>query len=75
MAIIGTPIVGDQKYEGDRDLPIEGLEPKLHLHARRLIVPRANGQTLDVSAPLADHMAATWRMLGLDPERYDEIET
>lgn len=75
MAIIGTPIVGDQKYEGDRDLPIEGLEPKLHLHARRLIVPRPNGRTLDVSAPLSDHMAATWRMLGLDPERYDDLET
>jgi 23S rRNA pseudouridine955/2504/2580 synthase len=75
MAIIGTPIVGDQKYEGDRDLPIEGLEPKLHLHARRLIVPRPKGPALDVSAPLSDHMAATWRMLGLDPERYDEIET
>jgi 23S rRNA pseudouridine955/2504/2580 synthase len=75
MAIIGTPIVGDQKYEGDRDLPIEGLEPKLHLHARRLIVPRPNGPALDVSAPLSDHMAATWRMLGLDPERYDDIET
>lgn len=74
MAIIGTPIIGDQKYEGDRDLPVEGLEPKLHLHARRLIVPRPNGPTLDISAPLPDHMAASWRMLGLDPERYDEIE-
>jgi 23S rRNA pseudouridine955/2504/2580 synthase len=71
MAIIGTPIVGDQKYDGDKDLPVEGLEPKLHLHARRLIVPRGKGAPLDVTAPLPEHMLKGWALLGLDPERYE----
>ena len=71
MAIIGTPIVGDQKYGGDRDLPVDGLEMKLHLHARRLIVPRGTGAPLDVTAPLPGHMLASWSMLGLNPERFD----
>jgi 23S rRNA pseudouridine955/2504/2580 synthase len=71
MAMIGTPIVGDQKYEGDKDLPVEGLEMKLHLHARRLIVPRGKGEPLDVTAPLPDHMRASWALLGLDPDRYE----
>ncbi|WP_088345099.1 MULTISPECIES: RluA family pseudouridine synthase [Rhodomicrobium] len=71
MAIIGNPIVGDQKYEGDEGLPVEDLEMKLHLHARRLIVPRGKGAPLDVTAPLPEHMLGSWDLLGLDPERYD----
>jgi 23S rRNA pseudouridine955/2504/2580 synthase len=72
MDIIGTPIVGDEKYGGDRDLPVEGIEPKLHLHAHRLVLPRGKGAPLDVSAPLPSHMRATWELLGLDPDRYQE---
>lgn len=71
MAIIGTPIVGDQKYRGDYDLPVEGLQMKLHLHARRLLLPRTGGGELDISAPLPEHMRAGWDLLGLDAERYD----
>lgn len=71
MAIIGNPIVGDQKYEGDKGLPTDDLEMKLHLHARRLIVPRGKSAPLDVTAPLPDHMLGSWELLGLDPERYD----
>jgi 23S rRNA pseudouridine955/2504/2580 synthase len=74
MAIIGAPIVGDQKYEGDKNLPVTGLDMKLHLHARRLILPREQGEALDVSAPLPDHMLASWSLLGLDAERYDGEE-
>ncbi len=71
MAILGTPIVGDQKYEGDRGLPVEGLDMKLHLHANRLIVPRGRGiAPLDVTAPLPEHMRATWELLGLNTNKY-----
>lgn len=70
MAIIGTPIIGDQKYEGDKNLPIDGIEMKLHLHANRLIVPREKGEPLDVTAPLPVHMCATWELLGLDTQKY-----
>ena len=72
MAIIGTPIVGDGKYGGDKDLGIEGIEMKLHLHAHRLIVPRNKGGALDITAPMPAHMRATWELLGLDPDRYED---
>ena len=39
MALIGHPIVGDNKYEGDTALADSGIERKLHLHARRLVIP------------------------------------
>ena len=44
MALIGNPIVGDNKYEGDKVLVDSGIEPKLHLHARRLVIPTLRGQ-------------------------------
>lgn len=75
MAELGTPIFGDPKY---LDLPewegIEGLEDKLHLHARRLAIPHPDGGTLDVNAPLPDHMQASWKNLGFDPHRYDQAD-
>src|SRR5690606_21525797 len=63
MSIIGHPIVGDSKYEGGLDLPVEGIEPKLHLHARRLVIPHPRGGKIDVTAPLPDHMRRTWDVL------------
>jgi len=74
MSILGTPIVGDQKYDGDKNLPVDGMEMKLHLHAHRLVVPRGKGLPLDVSAPMPDHMRGTWELLGLDPSRYEGRE-
>lgn len=73
MELIGNPIVGDNKYGADRQMPsAENIEQKLHLHARRLIIPHPNGQSkIDVTAPLPDHMVATWELLGLDASRYD----
>ncbi|MGF1649981.1 MAG: RluA family pseudouridine synthase [Hyphomicrobiaceae bacterium] len=73
MAILGHPIVGDSKYEGGLDLPAENMLPRLHLHARRLVLPKPGGGrgTIDVTAPMPAHMRATWELLGLDPERYD----
>ena len=73
MAMIGHPIVGDNKYEGGLDLPAENMEPVLHLHARRLIIPHPSpgGGKIDVTAPLPKHMLATWELLGLDPDRFD----
>lgn len=71
MHIIGHPILGDDKYPGGLDLPAENIEQKLHLHARRLVVshPR-NRAKIDVTAPLPSHMLRTWKLLGLDAERY-----
>jgi 23S rRNA pseudouridine955/2504/2580 synthase len=61
MAAIGHPIVGDGKY-GAKVAFIEGLSNKLHLHARRIVIPGM----LDVTAPLPRHMRETWAKLGLE---------
>lgn len=73
MDLIGHPIVGDNKYEGGLDLPAENMEAKLHLHARRLVIPhpRPGAGKIDVTAPLPAHMLATWELMGLDPNRFD----
>ncbi len=69
-AHIGTPILGDNKYGGDEGLP-EGVPNRLHLHARRLVLPHPRGGTLDITAPLPDHMLKTFALFGFDPERFD----
>ncbi len=73
MALIGHPIVGDNKYEGDKALPDSGIEAKLHLHARRIVIPHPvpGEPAIDVTAPLPEHMARTWALLGLDANRFD----
>ncbi|MGQ0674267.1 MAG: RluA family pseudouridine synthase [Hyphomicrobium sp.] len=73
MHMIGHPIVGDNKYEGDQHLPAENMANKLHLHARRLIIPHPRSSAkIDVTAPLSEHMAVTWELLGLDANRFAE---
>ncbi|WP_072377470.1 RluA family pseudouridine synthase [Hyphomicrobium sp. NDB2Meth4] len=73
MALIGHPICGDNKYGGDENLPAEQMDNKLHLHARRLVLPHPfTGGKIDVTAPLPEHMLKTWEILGLDADRYDE---
>ena len=74
MAIIGHPIVGDEKYGGDEDLP-ESLDNKLHLHARRVTFrhPRT-GETVDVTAPLPEHMRRSWSTLGFELAGADGVE-
>lgn len=73
MALINHPIVGDNKYEDGRSPPVEGLEPRLHLHARRLVIPhpRPGALKIDITAPLPAHMLATWSLLGLDPKHFE----
>lgn len=72
MDILGHPIVGDNKYEGDKDMPAENMEMKLHLHARRLVLPHPiEKKNIDVTAPLPQHMVQTWELLGLDPGQFD----
>lgn len=81
---IGHPIFGDPKYghrpEDDvrrrdplRAMP-EEFERKLHLLARRLVLPHPRGGLIDVTAPLPDHMRRSWEMFGFDMNPYDPIE-
>lgn len=66
--ILECPILGDGKY-GGIDSRIEGLDlgrKYMHLHAARLILahPMKRGKMLDISAPLPDHLSASWKELG-----------
>lgn len=75
MHMIGHPIVGDNKYDGDTNMPAENIEKKLHLHARRLIIPHPKtGAKIDVTAPLPDHMKASWSVLGFDASKFEDDE-
>jgi 23S rRNA pseudouridine955/2504/2580 synthase len=70
---LGTPIVGDRKYGGDRAyLPGQEIGRQMHLHARTLVLPHPAGGTLAVTAPLPDHMRATWDFCGFDPNARDD---
>ena len=81
---IGHSIVGDPKYglrpksDPRRNDPLraipDGVEHKLHLLARRLVLPHPRGGTIDVTAPLPPHMRTTWDMFGFDDRTADPIE-
>jgi len=74
LAHIGHPIVGDPKYFNKENWALPGgMQNRLHLVARRIVVPHPRGGTIDVTAPLPPHMVQTWNLLGLDIARYDPI--
>jgi len=68
-AHIGHPIIGDDKYftaEPDWAFP-GGVQNRLHLHARRIVIPHPSGTgVIDVTAPLPHHMQQSWNLLGFD---------
>jgi 23S rRNA pseudouridine955/2504/2580 synthase len=75
-AHIGHPIIGDPKYfsaEESWDFP-GGIQKKLHLHARRIVIPHPAGGTLDVTAPLPPHMQQSWNLLAFDADAGGEGE-
>ena len=51
-----------------------GLQKKLHLLARRIVIAHPRGGVIDVSAPLPPHMLQSWNLLGLEADRFDPIE-
>lgn len=67
-AHIDHPIIGDPKYFDNEDWELPGgMQNKLHLHARRIVMPHPSGGTIDVTAPLPPHMHQSWSLLGFDP--------
>ena len=75
MAHINHPIVGDPKYFNKENWELPGgVQNKLHLLARRIVVPHPRHGTIDVSAPLPPHMEQSWNLLGFEARRYDPIE-
>jgi 23S rRNA pseudouridine955/2504/2580 synthase len=67
-AHIGCPIIGDPKYfVADQNWSFPGgMQNRLHLHARRIVIPHPDGGTIDVMAPLPPHMKQSWNLLGFD---------
>ena len=75
MAHVGHPIVGDPKYFSKENWELPGgMQNRLHLLARRIVVPHPRGGTIDITAPLPPHMQQSWNLLGLDTKRFDPIE-
>lgn len=74
-AHIGHPIIGDPKYFNIQNWELPGgIQNKLHLLARRIVLPHPRGKgTIDVSAPLPPHMRQSWNLLGFDDAPYDPI--
>jgi len=77
MAALGCPIVGDGKYGGRGQENLGqgwgaslggAVSRKLHLHAARLAFRHpVTGAALGFEAPLPEHMARSWALLGWDP--------
>jgi 23S rRNA pseudouridine955/2504/2580 synthase len=75
MAHIGHPIVGDPKYFSKENWELPGgVQKRLHLLARRIVIPHPRGGVIDVTAPLPPHMLQSWNLLGLEADRFDPIE-
>jgi 23S rRNA pseudouridine955/2504/2580 synthase len=75
MEHIGHPIVGDPKYFQIENWELPGgIQNRLHLLARRIVIPHPRGGVIDATAPLPQHMQQSWNLLGLDSTRFDPIE-
>lgn len=68
MLDLGCPIIGDPKYfEHDTNWEFPGgIQNRLHLHARQIVIPHPSGGMIDVIAPLPPHMVQSWNLLGFD---------
>jgi 23S rRNA pseudouridine955/2504/2580 synthase len=75
MAHIDHAIVGDPKYFNKENWELPGgLQKRLHLLARRIVIPHPRGGVIDATAPLPPHMLQSWNLLGLEHDRFDPIE-
>lgn len=75
-AIMNTPIIGDQKYGAPRmqdEGTLKGLGQQLCLHARSIVVPRAKGRPVTITAPLPTHMQALFDALAFEEREGDQI--
>lgn len=71
-AEMGHPIVGDGKYGGQAAFLTGAISRKLHLHSRFITFPHPDGGMLTVTAPLPDHMSASFDFLGFTVGDYED---
>src|ERR1700744_3017785 len=75
MAHIDHAIVGDPKYFNKENWELPGgLQNRLHLLARRIVIPQPRGGVIDASAPLPLRMLQGWKLRGRQADRFDPIE-
>jgi len=73
MAIIGHPILGDDKYHGDQDMP-EGIDKRLHLHARRISFPHPSGEgVVGITPPLPEDKARPLAAFGFGEKAASDL--
>ncbi len=74
--MMGTPVLGDWKYrlEGEEAAELRGQfagiehARRLHLHAHRITLKHPTQKDwLDISAPLPEDLATSWKRFGFDP--------
>ena len=74
--VLHCPILGDEKYGGGK-ARLDGMDlsQRLHLHARRLILPhpKDSSKMLDFAAPLPPELQKTWKALGFDVNQSTDI--
>jgi 23S rRNA pseudouridine955/2504/2580 synthase len=68
LAALGTPIVGDLKYGGERARGAGAIADKLHLHARAIDIAPPDGGRLLATAALPPHMKQAWKLFGFNPD-------
>lgn len=71
-AEMGHPIVGDGKYGGASAFLTGAISRKLHLHSRFITFPHPGGGKMTVTAPLPEHMKASFDFLGLTVADYED---
>jgi 23S rRNA pseudouridine955/2504/2580 synthase len=73
---IEHPIIGDPKYFSVENWEAPGgIQNRLHLHARRIVLPHPDGggRKIDVTAPLPQHMKQSWNLFGWEEAEGDEL--
>tara|TARA_Y100000588_G_scaffold168332_1_gene182163 strand:+ start:3814 stop:4764 length:951 start_codon:yes stop_codon:yes gene_type:complete len=61
---LGTPIIGDRKYNASTRYAEMAWANQLQLHARKLVLHRDNGREVHIEAPLPSHMKMCLKGLG-----------
>lgn len=69
-----TPILGDEKYEGQTDkFDAMGVDSRLHLHAYRIIFPHPkDNKIMDLAAPLPADLKKSWKAFGFSANYKDD---
>lgn len=76
LSIIGSPIIGDDKYGGLKNIQDKfqlenntDIQQRVFLHSRRLVCPHpSKTEHIDIAAPLSPPDQKIWELLGFDAE-------